>query len=260
MNPKVRNYMSTNVITVRPNQPIKEVLRLMAETNHDGFPVLEDGRLIGIITTRDCVFKRRGSKVKDFMSNEVVVTFPETNLMDAARVMFRMGYSRLPVVNEEKKLIGIITNADVIRSQIERATPDKVKRIRDSLEKLHDVKTIVRRGIVSIHELIPTQSKIHPDEFRGREYEIKRGLAEPIVVVKSGDKLLLVDGHHRALAAHKIGFQEIEAYIIMTSKNIKLGLEKTAEEVGLHHIEDIKISIESESGVSDVIKGKEEDR
>ncbi|MFQ5815843.1 MAG: CBS domain-containing protein, partial [Candidatus Hydrothermarchaeaceae archaeon] len=255
MKPKVKNYMSTNVITVAPDQTIEEILRLMREEKHDGFPVMEDGRLIGIVTTGDFVFKKGGSKVRDIMSKEVIVTFPETNLLDAARVMFRMSYSRLPVVDEDKKLIGIITNADVIRSQIERATPDKVKRIRDSLEKLHAVKTIVRSSIVKIEELIPTQGKIHPDEFRGREYEMKRGLAEPIVVVKSGDKLLLVDGHHRALAAHRIGLHEIEAYIIVPSRNIEFGLEKTARAAGLHSIEDMKISIQSESGVSDVIRG-----
>ncbi|MEE9594544.1 MAG: CBS domain-containing protein [Candidatus Hydrothermarchaeales archaeon] len=255
MKPKVKNYMSNKVITVKPDQSIKEIHSLMRETNHDGFPVMKNGNLIGIITTRDHVFKGGGSKVKDIMTREVVVTFPETNLLDAARVMFRMSYTRLPVVDENKKLIGIITNADVIRSQIERATPGKVKSIRETLEKLHAIKTIVRRGVVKINELMPTQSKIHPDEFRGREYEMKRGLAEPIIAVKSGSKILLIDGHHRSLAAHKIGLNEIEAYIIVPSKNVEFGLEKTAKVAGLYSIKDIKLSEQSESGVSDVIKG-----
>ncbi len=255
MKPKVKNYMSAKVITVKPDQSIQEVHSLMRDTNHDGFPVMKDGRLVGIITTRDHVFKKGGTTVKDLMTDEVVVTFPETKLIDAARVMFRMSYSRLPVVDDDKNLIGIITNADVIRSQIERATPDKVRKICESFEKLHVVKTIVRRGVVKINELIPTQGKIHPDEFRGREYEMKRGLAEPIVVLKSGDKILLVDGHHRALAAHKIGIKKIEAYIIVPSKNVEFGLEKTAKAAGLSSIEDMKISIHSESGVSDVIRG-----
>ncbi len=254
MKPKVKNYMSENVITVSPGQPIRGILRLMRETNHDGFPVVEEGRLVGIITTRDLVFKKKGTKIRDFMSDKVVVTFPDTNLIDAARVMFRMGYSRLPVVDENRKLIGIITNADVIRSQIERATPEKVKKITDSLEKLYAIKTIIRLGRVRIDKLIPTQEEIHPDEFRGREYEMKRGLAEPIIVIKSRDKLLLVDGHHRALAAHKIGLEEIDAYIIIPSKNIEFGLEKTAKAAGLHTIEDMKISIDTESGVADVIR------
>ncbi len=255
MKAKVKKYMSKNVITVKPDQTLDEVLTLMRKENHDGFPVMEDGRLIGIVTTGDCVFKSNGSKVRDFMSREVIVTFPETYLLDAARVMFRMSYTRLPVVNENKDLIGIITNADVIRSQIERASPNKVKGIRDTLEKLHAVKTIVRRGVVKIDELIPTQGKIHPDEFRGREYEMKRGLAEPIVVLKTGEKKLLVDGHHRTLAAHRIGLSEIDAYIIIPSKNVKFGLEKTAKASGLSSIKDMKISVQSESGVSEVIRG-----
>ncbi len=254
MEPKVKNYMSTNVITVSPEQGIDEVLSLMRETNHDAFPVLQDGRVVGIITTRDLVFKRKGHRVSDYMSDEVVVTSPDKDLTDVARVMFRMGYSRLPVVDEEKKLIGLITNADVIRSHIERATPEKVQKIALSLEKLHAVRTVVRVGKVRIEELVPTQGKIQPDEFKGREYEMLRGLAEPIVVIKSGDKMLLVDGHHRALAAHRLGMEEIDAYIIVPSKKIEFGLEKMAKESGLNSVEDMEIVDEGENGIAKIIK------
>ncbi|MEE8167461.1 MAG: CBS domain-containing protein [Candidatus Hydrothermarchaeales archaeon] len=253
MKPKVKNYMSSKVITVKPEQTLDEVLKLVRESSHDGFPVVEDGRLVGIITIRDMVFKKRKT-VEHSMSGEVVVTFPDTNLTDAARVMFRMGYSRLPVVDKDRMLIGIITNADVIRSHIERATPDKVRKISESLEKLYTVKTIVRMGKVKIKDLMPTQGKIHPDEFRGREYEMKRGLAEPIVVLKSGDKTLLVDGHHRALAARKLGIGELKAYIIVPSKNIEFGLEKTAKAIGLNSIEDMKLSDYDEGTIAEIIK------
>ena len=103
---------------------------------------------------------------------------------------------------------------------------------------------------------MPTQNNIQPDEFTGRKYEIKRGLAEPIVVIKSGERLILVDGHHRSLAALKMGIVEIDAYIIVLSKDIELGLEKTARAMGLKSIEDIKIIEESEKGIAEVIGGK----
>jgi IMP dehydrogenase len=253
-NAKVKDYMSSSVITVKPDQKISEVLKLMYETNHDGFPVVEGGNLVGIITSRDIILSSKAEKVADVMSKEVMVTFPETNLIDAARVMFRKGFSRLPVVDEEKRLVGIITNTDVIRSHIERATPEKVRKLTESLEKLYSIKTYVRLMKVNIAELLPTQNKIHPDEFQGREYELKRGLAEPIVVIKSGERLVLVDGHHRALAALKLNMREIDAYVIILSRDIELGLEKTARAMGLRSLGDIKVTEDSERGIAEIIR------
>lgn len=254
MKPKVRDYMTTNVVTVSPYQKIEEVIKLIEETGHDGFPVIKDGRIVGIITARDLIKAKKDALVKDVMKREVIVTFPDTNLIDVARVMFRMGISRLPVVDENKRLIGIITNTDVVRSHIERATPGKVEKIAKSIEKLHNVKTRIVTGRVKISKLTPTQDKIYPDEFRGREYEIKRGLAEPIIVIKKADKYILVDGHHRAFAAMKLGLEEIDAYIIELSKDIELGLEKMAKSLGLKSLKDVKI-VNSEIGIAEIIKG-----
>jgi IMP dehydrogenase len=255
-NAKVKDYMSTTVVTVTPDQKITEVLELMNDTNHDGFPVVEGEDLVGIITSRDVMLHGKGDKVANAMSREVMVTYPETNLLDAARVMFRRGYSRLPVVDEEKRLVGIVTNTDVIRSHIERATPGKVRKLTESLEKLYSIRTVVRLGTVKIRDLRPTQNRIQPDEFQGREYELKRGLAEPIVVIKTGDRQILVDGHHRALAALKLGIDEFHAYIIILSRDIELGLEKTARAMGLKSISDIKVGEDAEHGIAEIITSR----
>jgi len=157
---RVREYMSKNVITVKPEQSLDEVVKLMKVSKHDGFPVVDNGNVVGMITTRDILLKK-GKTVKDVMSKQVVVTFPEVKIIDAARVMFREGFSRIPVVDKEtKKLVGIITNTDVIRSHIERATPDKVKKIAESLEKIYGVRTLIRTREVKLNELRPTQKDI----------------------------------------------------------------------------------------------------
>jgi CBS domain-containing protein len=250
---RVKDYMSARVMTVGPKSTLGDITEMIRKTFHDCFPVVENGNIVGIITSWDVIQRRKSRKVRDIMTKEVVVTYPESNLTDVARVMFRRGLSKLPVVDEERKLVGIITTTDVIRSHIERVTPTKLKKLTETLEKLYTVKTSVRLGRVSISELLPTQSNIQPDEFRGRRYEIKRGLAEPIVVIKTGERLILVDGHHRALAAMKMGIEEMDAYIVLLSKDIELGLEKTARTMGLRSIEDIRIIEESEKGIAEVI-------
>jgi len=251
---KVKDYMTRDIVTVSPSESMDTVLDLIEKTKHDGFPVVMNNELVGIITARDLISRKK--TVKEAMSRRVVVTYPETKIMDAARVMFREGYSRLPVVNEEKRVVGIITNMDVLRSQIERATPEKVEKLKDYFEKLHNITTKTEIRKVKVSELRPTQNKITFDELRGREYELKRGLAEHIVVAQLKDRLLLLDGHHRALAAMNLGIEELTAYIIIIDQDITLGMEKTAEIMGLKTLKDIKIDESSFKGIAEVIEGK----
>ena len=133
------------------------------------------------------------------------------------------------------------SNADVIRSQIERADPDKVEKLRKTIEKVHGVKVNIRKERVEIAKLIPTQSKIYADELRGRIYELKRGLAEPIVVIRKNARLYLVDGHHRVVAASRLGIKELDSYVIEVPEKIELGLEKLAKRRGLKSIKDIEV-------------------
>jgi IMP dehydrogenase len=253
---KVKDYMSTQVSTVGPEETLGDIIDMIRKTYHDCFPVVKNGDIVGIITSWDVIQRKRSRKVKDVMTKEVVVTYPDSNLTDVARVMFRRGLSKLPVVDENKKLVGIVTTTDVIRSHIERVTPTKLRKLTETLEKLYPIKTSVRLGRVPVSELMPTQNNIQPDEFRGRKYEIKRGLAEPIGVIKSGARLILVDGHHRSLAAVKMGIEEMDAYMVLLSKDIELGLEKTARTMGLRSISDIKIIEESEKGIAEIIGSK----
>ncbi len=251
--------MTHDVVCLDTTQTIKDVVNLIKKTDHDGFPVLESGRLVGIITTRDVVLHKEYETVKNAMSKEVVVTYPDTKLLDAARVMFRRGFSRLPVINNQTQPIGILTNMDILRSHIERVSPDKVEKLRRSLEQLYAIDSVVRLERVNIQDLRPTQNKIQLEEFRGREYELKRGLAEPIVVVKTGNRTVLVDGHHRAVAASRLGLESLDAYLIILREDIELGMEKTARKMGLNRIDDITVSDELSKEIAEIIRSDESD-
>lgn len=238
---KVGDYMTHDVITVKVDDSVEDVVKLIRSTGHDGFPVVRDGRLEGYVSSMDLLLQDPKAPISRVMSTNLIVAQPDTDLIDAARVIFRSGISKLPVINETGRLIGIITNSDVIRSQIERADPQKVWKLKKTLEVLHDVELIIKRDKVKVSELRPTQSKIYADELEGRIYELKKKLAEPIVVIQKPAKLLLVDGHHRAIAAKKLGIEYMDAYIIVLNKDIALGMEKTARDAGLKTLDDIKI-------------------
>jgi len=94
---------------------------------------------------------------------------------------------------------------------------------------------------VPINKLRPTQNKIYADELQGRTYEIQRGLAEPTIVVKVDNRYVLVDGHHRTVAALKLGHEEIDSYVIEIDEDLKLGIEKTADKEGIFTYQDIDV-------------------
>lgn len=233
--------MTRDVVYVTPDMTVKDVVDLINKTGYNGFPVVQDGKVVGIVTARDLLLQDPSRKVREVMSKRVLVTTPDAKISDVARIMFRSGISRLPVVDRENKLIGIITNMDVLRSHIERSTPTRVESLRRLIENLHKVRVSVEVRDVEIDKLRPTQPRVHIDELEGRKYELKKGLAEPMIVINNDGELVLVDGHHRAVAAKQLGIKRLRAYILKPSRKIELGLLRTAERQGLRSLDDIKI-------------------
>lgn len=239
---RVADYMTRNVYTLNPDATVADAIELIKRTGHDSFPVIDSGmKVIGYVSAVDIVGAKPETKIRDVMSKQLYVAREFMDLRDVARVMFRTGHSKLPVVDDSNRLIGIISNADVIRSQIERVDPSKVEKLKKTIEKVHGVRVNVERGKVEVSKLIPTQSKVYADELRGRMHEIKRGLAEPVIVIKRDSRIFLVDGHHRAVAAMKLGIEELDAYIISVDGSVELGIEKMAKKKGLNSLKDVEI-------------------
>jgi len=239
--PKVKNYMTQEVDTVSPENTVKDVIELIKRTGHDGFPVVEYGKVTGYVSASGLLEKALDEKISHVMSRDVLVADTEMEMSDVARVIFRSGKSKLPVVDNNGHLRGIITNSDVIRSHIERTSPQKVWTLKKTLETIHNIHVDVIRETVNIDELVPTQPKVYADELDGRIYELKKGLTEPIVVIRKSNRLILVDGHHRVIAARKLGIKSMDAYVIPIGDEINLGMEKTAKSSGLHTMSDVRI-------------------
>jgi len=118
---KVGDIMHKDVKVVNENATIVEVSKLMRDNNVGSVVVLNEKKAIGIVTERDVVHKvnandRISSEVKilEIMSNPIIAITPEKSLEDAAKAMKMHNIKRLPVINEEKELIGIITEGDIV--------------------------------------------------------------------------------------------------------------------------------------------------
>ncbi len=123
-NVKVEEAMvpADKVMTVSPYQKIVDVLGLMEKTGHMGFPVVREGRLVGIVTFEDIervpIEERGNKRVRDIMTREIVVTYPDETLEDALIKLVEKDIGRLPVVdrNDERRLLGLITRSDIMKA------------------------------------------------------------------------------------------------------------------------------------------------
>jgi IMP dehydrogenase len=239
--PKVRDYMTRDVETVSPDDSVGEVAEGVADSDaHSGFPVCDGRRVDGFISARDLLLADDDDPIFKVMTQDIIVAHPDMKLTDAARVILRSGIQRLPVVDDAGNLVGIISNADVIRSQIERATPEKVGKLQQTLESIHGVGATEERREVHLEALTPTQTKVYTDELEGRTYELENGLAEPLVVIDNAGELLLADGHHRVKAADRLDIEEMDAYVIVLDERVELGMAETARKSDLESIADIE--------------------
>ncbi|MBO4503174.1 MAG: CBS domain-containing protein [Candidatus Methanomethylophilus sp.] len=240
----VGQYMVRDVQYVTPNMTVDEVIDKLLHSNFHGFPVVENGYLLGYVTAKELLrfTDTPRAKLRSVMSRGTLCAIPSMSIDDATRILFRYGLRNLPVVDENKKLVGIISNIDVVRSQIEKSRPGKVMNVKNFMEKQNNVTMRIHNGEVPIAQMIPTQKEVYMDELVGRQYEIKRGLNEPIIVIKRRNGFLVVDGHHRIMAAHRLGLTNFNCIILEPNDmDVHLGLEITAEKWGLHSLDDVKI-------------------
>jgi CBS domain-containing protein len=116
---KVREAMTRDVRLARPDQSIREIARLMAELDIGAVPVEEADRLVGMITDRDiavrAVAEGRGpdTKVSDVMSREIMYCYEDQSIDEVTRNMADIRVRRLPVVNRDKRLVGILSLGDL---------------------------------------------------------------------------------------------------------------------------------------------------
>jgi CBS domain-containing protein len=117
---RVKDVMHRGAIFIDPDAPISDVARKMQQEDIGALPVGEDDRLIGIITDRDIVVRGLTGKadplqltVRDVMSEPIVYCLAEEEVDDAVRIMERKEIRRLPVIDENHRMVGMLSLGDV---------------------------------------------------------------------------------------------------------------------------------------------------
>lgn len=158
---KVRDVMTERVITTRPDALLKEVARKLVDNAISGLPVVDDaGHVIGLISETDLLIKESGPgrthhrplwrligeseatnarlakmdaiTARDAMTAPGVVINPDRSVHEAAELMVERRINRLPVVDADGRLLGIVTRADIVRAFV-RPDEELAQTIRDDV-------------------------------------------------------------------------------------------------------------------------------
>jgi len=108
-----RDLMKTDVITVEPSLPAQAAAELLAFHRISGLPVLDNGRLVGVVTEVDVIGKH-GNTVAEIMTPNVVTVQEDTPARELAALLTSRGYRRVPVVRGDQ-LVGIVSRGDMVR-------------------------------------------------------------------------------------------------------------------------------------------------
>ncbi len=133
---RVKRYVSGLIVdplTLRSDNTLQDAFRMMADHKIGGIPVVDNGKLVGILTNRDIRFHQpSGILVQEIMTRENLITVPEgTSLEEAELVLRRHKIEKLPVVDKSGKLVGLITYKDILkRKDFPHAAKDNLGRLR----------------------------------------------------------------------------------------------------------------------------------
>jgi len=197
---KVRDLMTTDPLTVSPDTLLKEAARTMVRNKVSGLPVLVDGALVGIVTEGDFLRQEANrdqpyrfslldalfgegpsdppsvEAVAEVMTEMVISTTPEVTIGEAARIMANKRVKRLPVVDEDGVLIGIISRADVVNAftKPDEIIEDEIRE--DIIRRLlfldpQEVGVAVDDGVVTLEGEMENRTEAHLLEELARRVE-----------------------------------------------------------------------------------------
>ena len=187
---RAENGMIYDPVTIRKGRTVREALAMMAEYHIGGIPVVDEANhLVGIVTNRDLRFERRFDKtIDEVMTKEnLVTTHAQTDLSAAAQILQENKIEKLPVVDNENHLIGLITYKDITKAKDKpMACKDEKGRLRVAagvgvtIDTMERAQALVDAGVDAI--VIDTAHG-HSQGVIGKLHDVKSAFPNLDVVV-----------------------------------------------------------------------------
>ena len=207
---RAENGMIYDPITIKRGKTVKDALDIMKEYHIGGIPVVDDdNRLVGIVTNRDLRFQTDGDRLIDevMTSENLIVTHQQTNLENASSILLKHKIEKLPVVDDQNHLLGLITYKDITKAK------DKPMACKDAKGRLR-----VAAGV-----------GVTADTFQRMEALVKAGVDAIIIDTAHGHSKGVIDKVREAKAA----FPDVDIVVgnIATGEAAKALVEAGADAV-----------------------------
>ena len=207
---RAENGMIYHPVTIRKGSKVKDALNIMREYHIGGIPVVdEQNKLVGIVTNRDLRFERKLEKeIDEVMTSEnLVTTHTQTDLVAAAQILQENKIEKLPVVDAENHLIGLITYKDITKAK------DKPMACKDSKGRLR-----VAAGV-----------GVTADTLERMEALVKAGADAIVIDTAHGHSLAVIEKLEQA----KKAFPEIDIVVgnVATGEAAKMLVEHGADAI-----------------------------
>ncbi|MBR3531131.1 MAG: IMP dehydrogenase [Bacteroidaceae bacterium] len=207
---RAENGMIYDPVTIKRGSTVKNALGMMAEFHIGGIPVVDDdNKLVGIVTNRDLRFQTNLNELIDHVmtSENLIVTHQQTDLDNASRILMEHKIEKLPVVDEENHLIGLITYKDITKAK------DKPMACKDEKGRLR-----VAAGV-----------GVTADTFQRMEALVKAGVDAIVIDTAHGHSKGVVEKVREAKAA----FPNVDIVVgnIATGEAAKMLVEAGADAV-----------------------------
>ena len=214
----VKNWMSKDVITVDVDDSMQNAIYILQEHNINILPVMENGNIAGIIADRDLkkaspsdattldmhelMYIISKIKVRNLMQKTVYTIPPDFTIEEAAAMLMEKRISGLPVVDEKKQLIGIITRSDIFRVIISLTGLGKkglqfAVRIKDKPGPIKEIRELISEYGARTASILSSGDNAPPGYLHlyFRVYQIDRGKLPSLIkeIEEKGDMLYVVD-------------------------------------------------------------------
>ncbi len=163
---KVKQVMRKNVTTLKSDSTMNDVRRILRDNKISGIPVVDDDRLVGIVTIEDFINCLQdggiNEKVENRMTKNVVTVYSDEPVVQVVGKFEKSGYGRFPVVDRDKrKLVGIITKGDIIEGLLKKLEIDYHK------EEIHTYRAShIFEDVISDNSTLILKYRIKGGEFK----------------------------------------------------------------------------------------------
>lgn len=175
---RIRDAMTKEVIAISPDKNIKDLRNLLRENRISGVPVMDKELMVGIISIEDLIKalakNEMDAKVREKMTKNVITLYEDEPIINAVKKFNKYDFGRFPILNREGKLVGILTQKDIIRGLLRRIELDYHA---NELKKYKNV--YIFKNIVTEHTNIIIRCYVVGNDFvHGGEaaQEIKKSL------------------------------------------------------------------------------------